>query len=164
MSRFRDGRDRILVATTVVEVGIDVPNATTMVVADCERYGLSQLHQLRGRIGRGGGESTMILLGNPKSPEAKRRIEVLIETTDGFRIAKEDLELRGPGEILGTRQHGLPDLKIASLRTDGDLLEQARRDAFALVRKDPRLAGESGALVRKTLIRRWGRRIELARV
>jgi len=162
MRRFREGRDRILVATTVVEVGIDVPNATVMAIVHAERYGLSQLHQLRGRIGRGGGESTLLLLGEPKTEDGRQRLAVMTETTDGFRIAEEDLRLRGPGEIFGTRQHGLPDLKLASLAGDRVLLEAAREDAFALVRTDPALEMRTGAAVRRVLMRRWGRRISLA--
>jgi ATP-dependent DNA helicase RecG len=162
MRLFREGRHRILVATTVVEVGIDVPNATVMVIAHAERYGLSQLHQLRGRIGRGGGESTLLLLGEPKTPEAERRLTVMTETSDGFRIAEEDLRLRGPGEIFGTRQHGLPDLRLASLAADRVLLAHAREDAFALLRADPALETATGAAVRTVLGRRWGRRISLA--
>jgi len=162
MRRFRNGDDRILVATTVVEVGIDVPNATVMLIVNAERYGLSQLHQLRGRIGRGGGESTLLLLGEPKTEEGRQRLTVMTETTDGFRIAEEDLRLRGPGEIFGTRQHGLPDLKLASLAGDRMLLLAAREDAFDLVRTDPALESVTGAAVRRVLLRRWGRRISLA--
>jgi ATP-dependent DNA helicase RecG len=161
MRRFRDAEDKVLAATTVVEVGVDVPNATVMVVEHAERYGLSQLHQLRGRIGRGGGESTFLLLGDPTTEEGHRRLEVLTETTDGFRIAEEDLRLRGPGEVFGTRQHGLPDLKIASLVGDLRVLERARKDAFALVARDPKLAGPQGAPVRAALIRRLGDRMGL---
>ena len=164
MRRFRAGEDRILAATTVVEVGIDVPNATVMVVINAERYGLSQLHQLRGRIGRGGGESTMLLLGDAKTPEGRRRLQVMCETTDGFRIADEDLALRGPGEVLGTRQHGLPDLRIADLAQDFDLLRDARADAFALVGRDPELKSPVGARVRVQIARRLGSRISLASV
>jgi ATP-dependent DNA helicase RecG len=162
MRAFRRGEIAILVATTVVEVGIDVPNATVMAVEHAERYGLSQLHQLRGRIGRGGGRSVMILIGEPKTPEAKARLKVMVETTDGFRIAEEDLRLRGPGEIFGTRQHGLPDLKIASLAGDARLLADAREDAFALVGFDARLASPAGEAVREVLARRFRRRIRLA--
>ena len=162
MRRFREGDDRILVATTVVEVGIDVPNASVMLIVNAERYGLSQLHQLRGRIGRGGGESTLLLLGEPKTEEGRQRLTVMTETTDGFRIAEEDLRLRGPGEIFGTRQHGLPDLKLASLAADRSLLLAAREDAFELVRTDPALESPTGATVRRVLVRRWGRRISLA--
>jgi ATP-dependent DNA helicase RecG len=120
----------------VIEVGIDVPNASVMVIDHCERYGLSQLHQLRGRIGRGPYESCCILFG-----KSNERIETFVSTTDGFRIAEADLRLRGPGELLGTRQSGLPELKAARLVEDAKLLEQAREDAFALVAADPTLAG-----------------------
>jgi ATP-dependent DNA helicase RecG len=162
MRRFREGTDRILAATTVVEVGVDVPNATVMVVEHAERYGLSQLHQLRGRIGRGGGESTFLLLGDPTTDEGRRRLEVLEETSDGFEIAEEDLRLRGPGEVFGTRQHGLPDLKIASLVGDLRVLERARKDAFALADRDPGLEGVEGAPVKAALMRRLGDRMGLA--
>ncbi|MBV8881705.1 MAG: ATP-dependent DNA helicase RecG, partial [Planctomycetaceae bacterium] len=136
MQEFRAGRVQVLVSTLVIEVGIDVPNASLMVIDHCERYGLSQLHQLRGRIGRGPYESFCILFG--KSSE---RIETFVSTSDGFRIAEADLRLRGPGELLGTRQSGLPELKAARLIEDAKLLEQAREDAFALVARDPVLAG-----------------------
>jgi ATP-dependent DNA helicase RecG len=136
MEEFRAGRVHALVSTLVIEVGIDVPNASVMVVDHCERYGLSQLHQLRGRIGRGPFESCCILFG--KSSE---RIETFVSTSDGFRIAEADLRLRGPGELLGTRQSGLPELKAARLVEDAKLLEQAREDAFALVARDPGLSG-----------------------
>jgi ATP-dependent DNA helicase RecG len=135
MAEFRDGRVHVLVSTLVIEVGIDVPNASLMVIDHCERYGLSQLHQLRGRIGRGPHEAFCILFG--KSSE---RIETFVSTTDGFRIAEADLRLRGPGELMGTRQSGLPELKAARLVEDAKLLEQAREDAFALVARDPGLA------------------------
>jgi ATP-dependent DNA helicase RecG len=135
MADFRAGRVHVLVSTLVVEVGIDVPNASIMVIDHCERYGLSQLHQLRGRIGRGPYESTCILFG-----KSNERIETFVSTTDGFRIAEADLRLRGPGELLGTRQSGLPELKAARLVEDAKLLEQAREDAFALVARDPSLA------------------------
>jgi ATP-dependent DNA helicase RecG len=136
MEEFRAGRAHVLVSTLVIEVGIDVPNASVMVIDHCERYGLSQLHQLRGRIGRGSYESFCILFG--KSSE---RIEIFTSTSDGFRIAEADLRLRGPGELLGTRQSGLPELKAARLVEDAKLLELAREDAFALVARDPGLAG-----------------------
>jgi ATP-dependent DNA helicase RecG len=135
MAEFRSGRIQVLVSTLVIEVGIDVPNASLMVIDHCERYGLSQLHQLRGRIGRGPHESFCILFG--KSSE---RIETFVSTADGFRIAEADLRLRGPGELLGTRQSGLPELKAARLVEDARLLELAREDAFALVARDPGLA------------------------
>ncbi|MBI3856635.1 MAG: ATP-dependent DNA helicase RecG [Planctomycetes bacterium] len=136
MEEFRAGRIHVLVSTLVIEVGIDVPNASLMVIDHCERYGLAQLHQLRGRIGRGPYESSCILFG-----KSNERIETFVSTTDGFRIAEADLRLRGPGELLGTRQSGLPELKAARLVEDAKLLEQAREDAFALVGRDPTLAG-----------------------
>ena len=135
MAEFRSGRVEVLVSTLVIEVGIDVPNASLMVIDHCERYGLSQLHQLRGRIGRGPHESFCILFGR-----SSERIETFVSTTDGFRIAEADLRLRGPGELLGTRQSGLPELKAARLVEDARLLELAREDAFALVARDPDLA------------------------
>ena len=153
----------VLVATTVIEVGIDVPNATVMVVEHAERFGLSQLHQLRGRVGRGVDRSRCILLAGGKlSAEAVRRLRVMEETTDGFRIAEADLELRGPGDFLGTRQAGLPDFRVASILRDGRILEEARREAFAIVERDPRLSSPENALLRDELLRRWGGRMELA--
>ena len=134
MAEFRGGRVHVLVSTLVIEVGIDVPNASVMVIDHSERYGLSQLHQLRGRIGRGPYESCCILFG-----KSNERIETFVSTSDGFRIAEADLRLRGPGELLGTRQSGLPELKAARLVEDATLLEQAREDAFALVARDPAL-------------------------
>jgi len=136
MEEFRAGAIHVLVSTLVIEVGIDVPNASIMVIDHCERYGLSQMHQLRGRIGRGAFESFCILFG-----KSNERIETFVSTGDGFRIAEADLRLRGPGELLGTRQSGLPELKAARLIEDAKLLEQAREDAFALVARDPSLAG-----------------------
>ncbi|HLY74933.1 MAG TPA: ATP-dependent DNA helicase RecG, partial [Planctomycetota bacterium] len=135
MEEFRAGRVQLLVSTLVIEVGIDVPNASLMVIDHCERYGLSQLHQLRGLIGRGAYESFCILFG-----KGSERIETFVSTSDGFRIAEADLRLRGPGELLGTRQSGLPELKAARLVEDARLLELAREDAFALVARDPALS------------------------
>jgi ATP-dependent DNA helicase RecG len=163
MRSFTAGETDILVATTVIEVGIDVPNATIMVVEHAERFGLSQLHQLRGRVGRGSGRSRCILLtGERQSTEAERRLRVMEKTTDGFRIAEEDLELRGPGDFLGTRQAGLPDFRAASILRDGRILEEARAEAFAIVERDPGLSSKENALLREELLRRWGGRLELA--
>lgn len=139
MRRFRDGETAVLVSTVVIEVGIDVPEATVLVVEHAERFGLSQLHQLRGRIGRSDRAAWCLLFGDPTTDEGRRRLRILTRTSDGFRIAEEDLRLRGPGEMLGTRQHGLPSLRIASLVDDLELLVIARRDAFALVAEDPEL-------------------------
>jgi ATP-dependent DNA helicase RecG len=140
MDAFRKGEIHILVATTVVEVGVDVPNASVMVVEGAERFGLAQLHQLRGRVGRGAHQSYCVLLGDPKTPEGQARLEVMVSTTDGFRIAEEDLRLRGPGEFYGTRQSGLPDLRVADIVRDVRILEQARSDAQELVLRDPKLS------------------------
>ncbi len=140
MNEFRSGRAHILVATVVIEVGIDIPNASIMVIENAERFGLSQLHQLRGRIGRGRHRSWCLLFGEPATEEARSRLEIMSETSDGFRIAEEDLRLRGPGEFFGTRQHGLPEFKFADIIEDWKLLIAAREDAFAMVEADPGLA------------------------
>ncbi len=139
MEDFRQHKADILVSTTVIEVGINIPNATVMLVRDAERFGLSQLHQLRGRIGRGSQQSYCILMHNAHSEVARERMKIMTESSDGFRIAEADLRLRGPGEFLGTRQHGLPELKVADLFTDGRLLEEARQDALEIL---PLLADE----------------------
>ncbi len=130
MRRFVSGEIKILVSTTVIEVGVDVPNASVMVVEHAERFGLSQLHQLRGRVGRGAEQSFCVLLASEKQTEvARERLGIMEETNDGFRIAEKDLELRGPGEILGTRQAGLPEFRIANLVRDLDILQAARKEA-----------------------------------
>src|SRR5256712_8935867 len=140
MAEFVRGRLPILVATTVIEVGIDVPNATVMLVEQAERFGLSQLHQLRGRVGRGEWKSYCILLTSGRlGEEAQRRIDAMTATNDGFRIAEVDLELRGPGEFFGTRQSGLPEFRAAELLRDTSLLEEARREANGIVSRDPEL-------------------------
>ena len=127
MENFRLGKIDILVATTVIEVGVDVPNATVMIIENAERFGLAQLHQLRGRIGRGEKQGYCILMGHPNTEESKRRLEVMTKTNDGFFIAEEDLSIRGPGEVLGLRQHGLPELKVADLTQDIAELELAKK-------------------------------------
>lgn len=140
MNAFRRHELDILVCTVVIEVGVDVPNATVMVIEDATRFGLAQLHQLRGRVGRGAAKSFCILVGEPRSDDAHRRIRILTETTDGFRIAEEDLSIRGAGEIAGTRQHGDMDLRLGDLIRDSKLLEQARQAAMTMVAADPELA------------------------
>ncbi|MEO3430259.1 ATP-dependent DNA helicase RecG [Pelagibius sp. CAU 1746] len=152
MARFAAGETGVLVATTVVEVGVDVPNATVMVIEHAERFGLAQLHQLRGRVGRGSGKSTCLLLWQgPLGETARARLKILRETDDGFRIAEEDLRLRGAGELLGTRQSGLPEFHLADLAVHGDLLATARDDARLILDKDPELAGERGQALRVLL-------------
>jgi ATP-dependent DNA helicase RecG len=140
MTAFRAGEIEVLLSTSVIEVGVDVPNATVMLIENAERFGLAQLHQLRGRVGRGEHPSWCVLVGEPKSLEGWRRLKIMEETTDGFRIAEEDFKIRGPGNIFGTEQSGLPPLLFASLETDYDLLTQARHDASRLIREDPTLA------------------------
>ena len=160
MAGFKAGKIDILVSTTVIEVGVDVPNASLMVIVNSERFGLAQLHQLRGRVGRGRRESRcMLLYGGPLGEEAARRIEVMCSTNDGFRISEVDLEIRGPGEFLGTRQSGMPDLKVANLLRDARVLEYARREAFALIDKDPGLSAHPG--LKQELERFWRGRVEL---
>ncbi|MDQ7843575.1 MAG: ATP-dependent DNA helicase RecG [Armatimonadota bacterium] len=140
MAGFRRGDLTVLVTTSVIEVGVDVPEATIMVIEDADRFGLAQLHQLRGRIGRGTGTSYCVLLAQAATEEARMRLETLAATHDGFAIAQADLDLRGPGELLGTRQHGLPDLRVADLARDLPLLERARDEAARLLAADPELA------------------------
>ncbi|ACM20957.1 ATP-dependent DNA helicase RecG [Geotalea daltonii FRC-32] len=165
MGAFKARETDILVATTVIEVGIDVPNATVMVVEHAERFGLSQLHQLRGRVGRGSGQSRCILLSSGQlSEDGEKRLRVMESTNDGFRIAEADLEIRGPGDFLGTRQAGLPDFRVANILRDGRILEAARGEAFAVVERDPGLVDGENAGLRQELVRRWGGRLELAAI
>jgi ATP-dependent DNA helicase RecG len=140
MERFRRGETRALIATSVIEVGIDVPNANLMLIENAERFGLAQLHQLRGRIGRGEHTSYCILLSSAKNEEAMEKLRTLVETTDGFAIAEADLRLRGGGDILGTAQSGLPPLRIGDLLADADLMRLARDTAKEVFARDPTLA------------------------
>jgi len=162
MREFKAGAVHVLVSTTVIEVGIDVPNAAVMLVEHAERFGLSQLHQLRGRVGRGSWKSYCILLAGSSSEDAQRRIAAMTGTNDGFRIAEVDLELRGPGEFFGTRQSGLPEFRVADLLRDGAMLEEARREAFALVQADPQLAASEHRGLRGALLARWRGKLDLA--
>ena len=149
MQRFVAGKCQIMVATTVIEVGIDVPNATVMLIENAERFGLSQLHQLRGRVGRGAEQSYCILMTTHKlSADGKKRIKTMCETNDGFKISEVDLELRGPGNLEGTQQSGNIDLKIANLATDGPIIEEARKAAIGLLDEDATLEKEENATLK----------------
>jgi ATP-dependent DNA helicase RecG len=152
MADFQAGRAAVLVATTVIEVGVDVPEAGVMVIEHAERFGLAQLHQLRGRVGRGARRSSCLLLyDEPLAATARARLEIMRATEDGFRIAEEDLRLRGPGELLGSRQSGLPALVLADLGAHADLLAPARDDARLIVARDPGLSGPRGGALRQLL-------------
>jgi ATP-dependent DNA helicase RecG len=165
MRRFKGGDLQLLVSTTVIEVGIDVPNASIMVVEHAERFGLAQLHQLRGRVGRGADASTCILVGPAYAADsAYQRLRAMERTTDGFRIAEIDLEIRGPGDFLGTRQSGLPDFRVANLIRDNRVLEEARRAASDWLQKDPDLKGSESVSLRTVLRHRWAGRLELAEI
>ena len=166
MDRFKNGETDILVATTVIEVGVDVANATVLVVEHAERFGLSQLHQLRGRVGRDVTQSYCILMADyRRSPEAEQRLNTMVQTTDGFKISETDLKLRGAGDFFGTRQSGLPDLKIADITQDQLLLVRAREAAFALLDRDPDLRDEAHAALRAYYEHYYaGQGIGLARV
>ena len=153
MARFIRNETKILVATTVIEVGVNVPNATVMVIENAERFGLSQLHQLRGRVGRGGDQSYCILMtGNKLSTEARERVKTMVETNDGFKIAETDLKIRGPGDLTGTQQSGVLDLHIADLALDGKILKEARACAEKILDKDPDLKSIGNKILNETLL------------
>ena len=153
MDSFACGETQLLVSTTVIEVGIDVPNSVIMVIENAERFGLSQLHQLRGRIGRGSHRSTCILISDAKDEKTQKRLSILTSTSDGFKIADEDLKLRGPGDFFGSRQHGLPELKIADMMTDTEAIRETHAAAVNLLKKNPALAGEEFDLLRRAVNR-----------
>ncbi|MGH7147247.1 MAG: ATP-dependent DNA helicase RecG, partial [Nitrospiraceae bacterium] len=189
MASYKKGKIQVLVSTTVVEVGVDVSNATVMMIEHAERFGLAQLHQLRGRVGRSGHQSYCLLMasgiwggkgvrgqrGNdiplpPYSPTpyppsaARERLDALVQSTDGFVIAEEDLRIRGPGEFFGFRQWGMPEFRVANLVRDADLLQQARQEAFALLKQDPRLKAPAHRALRETMLRRWETKLDLGSV
>jgi ATP-dependent DNA helicase RecG len=157
MERFRRGETNALISTTVLEVGVDVPNATVMLVENAERFGLAQLHQLRGRIGRGEHKSYCILLTSAQAKEASPKLAVLERTSDGFEVAEADWELRGPGDLLGTAQSGLPELKIGNLRTDAHLMRRARAAAVSILERDPRLELPENQRFRRLIVEQQGR-------
>ena len=164
MSRFRAGAIDVLVATTVIEVGVDVSNATIIVIEDADRFGLAQLHQLRGRVGRGDKPATCLLIADPSTPDALARLEAICSTADGFVLAERDFQIRGPGELIGARQSGDMPLQVADLATDLELLAQAQRDARDWVAASPTLARDTDALLRKRLVKKYGLGLGLADV
>ena len=152
MERFKKGITQIMVATTVIEVGLDIPNASVMIIESAERFGLSQLHQLRGRVGRGNEQSFCILMSSSKiSTNGIKRLETMVKTNDGFKIAEADLELRGPGNLMGTQQSGILKFKIADLVKDQELLKVARDEAKSLLIKDPELKNNENQIIKRTL-------------
>ncbi len=164
MLAFRNRETDILVATTVIEVGIDVPNATVMLIGDAERFGLSQLHQLRGRVGRGSEVSHCLLLSDATTETAEARLGAMVDSNDGFHIAEMDLQLRGPGQFFGTRQHGLPEFKLTDLSKEMELLQQAKDDAIAILQEDPHLRREEHRHLREAMKSQIGDDLELAQI
>jgi ATP-dependent DNA helicase RecG len=164
MAEFAAGRTQVLVATTVVEVGVDVPNAVLMTIESGERFGLSQLHQLRGRIVRGSHPGFCTVFAKPQTDDSRHRLEAFVESTDGFKLAEVDFALRGPGDLLGTKQHGLPPFKIADLARDAAVVEEARRDAQGLLTQDPGLANPDHDRLRRQMLKRYGQVLELGDV
>lgn len=160
MKKFKDNDVSILISTTVIEVGVNVPNANIIIVYNAERFGLSQLHQLRGRVGRGEYQSYCILINESRSRISRERMKILESTNDGFVISEKDLELRGPGEILGTKQHGIPDLKIANLFTDMEFLKIAQREAIKILDKDPNLKLEDHIKIKNKIIKVFNGKID----
>ena len=160
MAQFRSREIEVLVATVVVEVGVDVPNASAIVIEGAERFGLSQLHQLRGRVCRGLHPPSCFLVGAPKTDDSERRLEALVEHQDGFKLSEVDLAIRGEGTLFGSRQSGMPDLKVAKLLRDVDILVEARRDAFALVAEDPTLKRPDHRPLRREIRELLGANVE----
>ena len=164
MEKFRRGDTQVLVATSLVEVGVDVPNASVMTIENAERFGLSQLHQLRGRVGRGSHAGFVCVYSPSDSPDARQRLEAFAGTTDGFELAEVDFKLRGPGDLFGTKQHGLPRLRVADLLKDTEILQQARVDAKELVARDPELRDEALEGLRRRVMLRYGESLQLGDV
>jgi ATP-dependent DNA helicase RecG len=157
MRAFNAGETQILVATSVIEVGVDVPNSTVMVIEGADRFGLAQLHQFRGRVGRGEHQSYCVLIAAEASAETEQRLSALESTNDGFLLAEKDLELRGPGEFFGRRQSGLPELRHASLLHDSDVMQMAQEEAIALFEADPELSLPEHRLLREHVAQFWQR-------
>ena len=155
MNDFKKNKIQILVSTTVIEVGVNVPNATLMIIENAERFGLAQLHQLRGRVGRGSHKSHCILIYSSKSNICKQRMEIMEETNDGFKISEKDLEIRGPGEFFGTRQHGLPELKVANIFKHIKILKLAQEEAKNILKNDKNLSKNENILLKKEIIEKF---------
>lgn len=155
MTAFKDGRLDVLVSTTILEVGIDIPQATCMIIEDAHRFGLSQLHQLRGRVGRGMNASFCLLVSNTQTQDSEARINAMVSFSDGFRIAEQDLKIRGPGEFFGRQQHGLSELKIANPLTQMQLLKKAREEAIRLLASDKQLESRQNVLIKEKLLQRF---------
>jgi ATP-dependent DNA helicase RecG len=164
MERFRNGETQALVATSVVEVGVDVPNATLMTIESAERFGLAQLHQLRGRVSRGNHPGYVCAFAAAQTDEARERLDAFAQTTDGFLLADIDFQLRGPGDLLGTRQHGLPPMRIADLKRDGEILAQARTDAQQLIAADPQLSDPKWQRLKRQVLNRYSHALDLGDV
>jgi ATP-dependent DNA helicase RecG len=164
MQAFRLGRTQVLVATSVVEVGVDVPNATLMTIEGGERFGLAQLHQLRGRISRGSHPGYLCVFATPANDQTQERLEAFTKTSDGFALAELDFKLRGPGDLFGTKQHGLPPLRIADLARDATVVEEARQDAQQLIESDPELSNPAFARLRRMVFHRYGEALDLGDV
>jgi ATP-dependent DNA helicase RecG len=164
MEGFRAGKTQVLVATSVVEVGVDVPNATLMTIENGERFGLAQLHQLRGRISRGSHPGYLGVFAQPANEDAQKRLDAFCRVLDGFELAEIDFQLRGPGNLLGHEQHGMPPLRIADLQRDGDVVQRARADAQTLMETDPELQDRSLARLRRLVLARYGQVLELGDV
>ncbi len=164
MDRFRTGQTQVLVATSLVEVGVDVPNANVMTIENGERFGLAQLHQLRGRVGRGHHAGFVCVFSSSESPEAQQRLDAFASTTDGFELAEMDFRMRGPGDLFSTKQHGLPPMRIADLIGDAEIAERTRGDARELLKSDPELRDAKYALLRSRVMSRYGRALELGDV
>jgi ATP-dependent DNA helicase RecG len=181
MADFKTGATQLLVATTVIEVGVDVPNATIIMIEHAERFGLAQLHQLRGRVGRSTHQSYCLLMaanmGRGKTQQgrrsqehqqlmssAKERLEALVRSNDGFVIAEDDLRIRGPGEFFGLRQWGMPEFRVANLVRDGDLLQQARQEAFSLLQSDPGLNEPAHQGLREAMLHKWEKKLDLGSI
>ena len=165
MRNFKSGKTQILVSTTVIEVGVDVPNATVMVIEQAERFGLAQLHQLRGRVGRGDKKSYCYLIpGDKISQDGQKRLKVLEKTNNGFIIAEEDLKIRGHGEVLGTKQSGEQELPYSDIVKYNKLLGTAREIAYEIIKKDPYLDKPENRLIKKEMLKLWGKKMKLGEI